>query len=154
MRAAALAAAIIAGFLGVMYLRFSGDTVPAPPTPRLYTAGQPTCVVFRRVSAEGGDPDPNQAADCGAIRAAPEPSPVVTPVPVQRSPYARVVNTDGTCLNIRVLPSTSAAALDRAAEGVFLVDRGQTAESEGIIWLRVATPNGVEGWASTQYLER
>ena len=40
MRAAALAAAVIAGFLGVMYVRFSGDTVPAPEATRTPAAAQ------------------------------------------------------------------------------------------------------------------
>jgi hypothetical protein len=158
MRAAALAAAVIAGFLGVMYVRFSGDTVPAPPTPRPYAAGQPTCTVFRPVSQDVSEPD----ATCGAIRAAFQPSPWPPPAPVppptihptKQEAFARVVNTEGTCLNIRVLPNTSAASLDCAAEGVFLRDLGQVAEAEGVVWLHVSTPAGIEGWASTQYLER
>src|SRR5687768_1773160 len=100
MRAAALAAAVIAGFFGVMYLRFSGDTVPAPPTPRPYAAGQPTCIAFRPVSSEH-DSGP---ATCGAVRAVFQPSPWSPPAPVRpatihstkQGPFARVVNTEGT----------------------------------------------------------
>src|SRR5436309_14700114 len=50
MRAAAIAVAIVAAFVGVMYLRFASDTVPAPPA----GAGGPQCVVFRTAS-DGGD---------------------------------------------------------------------------------------------------
>src|SRR2546426_3490399 len=50
MRAAALAAAVVAAFVGVMYLRFASDSVPKPPA----GAGGPQCVVFRNVS-DGND---------------------------------------------------------------------------------------------------
>jgi len=75
-------------------------------------------------------------------------------VAVQRGPFARVANADGTCLNIRAEPGSASQILDCAAEGVLLRGLGQAAEAEGVIWLRVATPAGVEGWASSQYLER
>jgi len=144
MRAVALAAAVIAGFLGVMYLRFSGDTVPARP----YAAGQPTCVVFRPVSRDGSGPN----ATCGAIRVAFEATPWVPPTPVPR--YARVVNTDGTCLNIRKEPGSAGQVLACEAEGVMLEDLLAGVFLEEITWARVRTPGGIEGWASTQYLER
>src|SRR2546428_8119826 len=50
MRAAALAVAVVAAFVGVMYLRFASDTVPAPPA----GAGGPQCGVFRNIS-DGND---------------------------------------------------------------------------------------------------
>jgi hypothetical protein len=73
---------------------------------------------------------------------------------IQQGPFARVVNTENTCLNIRAEPLPSAGVLDCAAEGVLLRDLGQGADIAGTTWLRVATPAGIEGWASTQYLER
>jgi hypothetical protein len=33
-------------------------------------------------------------------------------------------------------------------------DLGETAEAEGRTWLKVATSDGREGWASTEFLER
>jgi hypothetical protein len=72
---------------------------------------------------------------------------------IQQGPFARVINTEGTCLNIRAEPG-SGAALDCAAEGVLLRDLREFADVAGVTWLRVATPAGLEGWASTQYLER
>jgi hypothetical protein len=148
MRAAALAAAVVAGFLGVMYVRFSGDTVPAPPTPRPYAAGQPSCTVFRPVSQDGSEPN----ATCGAIRAAFEATPFVPPTPVLQ--YARIVNTEGDCLNIRAQPGPSGQVLACEAEGVMLEDLLEGVYLGGITWERVRTPAGIEGWASEQYLER
>jgi hypothetical protein len=158
MRAAALAAAVIAGFLGVMYVRFSGDTVPAPPTPRPYAAGQPTCTVFRPVSQDG--PEPN--ATCGAIDAAfqprpwppPTPGPSPTTHPSKQGPFVRVVNTEGTCLNVRAEPGPAGQVFACEAEGVSLRDLGLTVDVEGVTWLRVVTSAGIEGWASMQYLQR
>jgi hypothetical protein len=39
------------------------------------------------------------------------------------------------------------------AEGVMLGDLLERLVVEGITWARVRTPTGIEGWASTQYLE-
>jgi hypothetical protein len=76
-----------------------------------------------------------------------------TVLAVQRGPFARVVNTDGTCVNIRADPLPSAGILDCAAEGVLLRDSGTTGGPAGE-WLKVVTPAGAEGWANAQYLER
>lgn len=72
---------------------------------------------------------------------------------VLRGPFARVVNT-GSCLNIRAEPGTAAGVLTCAADGVLLRDTGETQEADGATWLRVVTPAGAEGWATTQYLQR
>jgi len=72
---------------------------------------------------------------------------------VLHGPFARVVNT-GSCLNVRAEPGMSAAVLACAADGVLLRDTGEARQADGAIWQRVVTPAGVEGWASTQYLER
>src|SRR2546425_11720755 len=47
MRAAAIAAAVVAAFVGVMYLRFASDSVPGPPPGA--AVGGTQCVVFRNV---------------------------------------------------------------------------------------------------------
>ncbi len=72
---------------------------------------------------------------------------------VQIGPFARVVDT-GLCLNVRVEPSLAAQALDCMADGVLLRDLGEVSEADGVTWVRVSTPAGVEGWASAKYLER
>ncbi len=71
----------------------------------------------------------------------------------QRGPFARVVNTEGTCLNVRSAPNTGAKVLDCAAEGVLLRTDGSTGGHGTDLFLHVFTPSGIEGWASTQYLE-
>ena len=75
-------------------------------------------------------------------------------VAVQRGPFARVVNTDNTCVNVRAEPLPSAGILDCAAERVLLRDLGESMDFAGSTWLHVATPAGAEGWANAQYLER
>ncbi len=72
---------------------------------------------------------------------------------VQIGPFARVVDT-GSCLNVRAEPSLAAQALDCMADGVLLRDFGEMSEADGVTWVRVSTPAGVEGWASAKYLER
>jgi hypothetical protein len=72
---------------------------------------------------------------------------------VMHGPFARVVNT-GDCLNVRQEPGMATATLACAADGVLLQDTGETREADGTTWLHVVTPAGVEGWASSQYLEQ
>ena len=70
-----------------------------------------------------------------------------------RGPFARVVNTGG-CLNVRAEPSLDAGIVGCAADNVLLLDTGETERSGGVTWLRVVGPLGLEGWASTKFLER
>ena len=74
-------------------------------------------------------------------------------VAVQRGPFARVVNTDNTCVNIRSEPGSAGQVVDCAAEGVLLQDLLELQFVEDATWVRVRAPAGVEGWASVQYLE-
>jgi hypothetical protein len=48
----------------------------------------------------------------------------------------------------------AADALTCAADGVLLRDTADTREVDGVTWRRVATPAGVEGWASEEFLNR
>jgi hypothetical protein len=72
---------------------------------------------------------------------------------VLRGPFARVVET-GSCLKVRAEPGMAASVLTCAADDVLLRDTGETQEVDGTTWRRVVTPAGLEGWASSQYLER
>jgi hypothetical protein len=72
---------------------------------------------------------------------------------VLHGPFARVVNT-GSCLNVRAEPAMTASTLTCAADGVLLRDTGETRNVDGIVWCHVVTPAGVEGWATSQFLER
>jgi hypothetical protein len=60
----------------------------------------------------------------------------------------------GDCLNVRETASTAAPVLGCFVDGVLLRDLGETAEADGVTWLKVATPDGRKGWASTEFLER
>src|SRR5207247_8788402 len=87
MRAAALAVAVVAAFVGVMYLRFASDTVPAPPA----GAGGPQCVVFRNVS-DGNDARaqatcrPRFESPAAPVLVQPRP-PMATPPPPTRRTF-------------------------------------------------------------------
>ena len=70
-----------------------------------------------------------------------------------RGPFARVVNTGG-CLNLRAEPTLDAEILRCLADNVLLLDTGETARGADVTWLRVVAPLGLEGWASTAFLER
>jgi hypothetical protein len=72
---------------------------------------------------------------------------------VLQGPFARVVDT-GSCLNVRAEPGMTADVLACAADGVLLRDTGESREVDGATWRRVATPAGIEGWASEEFLER
>lgn len=72
---------------------------------------------------------------------------------VQLGPFARVANT-GSCLNIRAGTSSTSESLYCAADGVLLRDNGETITVDGLDWLSVTTPAGIQGWASTEFLER
>lgn len=77
-------------------------------------------------------------------------------VGVMRGFFSRV-QTPGSCLNVRAEPSLSASILECAADRVLLRGIGQrhageTVEAEGVTWLHVLAPDGVEGWADTAFL--
>ena len=75
-------------------------------------------------------------------------------VAAQHGPFVRVA-TGASCLNVRARPDPAARPLACAADGVLLRDTGLLVEGYGgESWLRVVTPAGVEGWASTAFLER
>lgn len=78
-------------------------------------------------------------------------------VAVMRGFFSRVV-APGSCLNLRAEPSVSASVLACAVNGVLLRGiglrhAGETVEAEGVTWMHVLAPDGVEGWASTAFLE-
>ena len=161
MRAAAAAAAVIIAFLGVMYVRFSGDAVrpAAEPTAspdfgpvRIVARSEATDPMVRACENFTRYPKPPQCqfiSNSDYFRVG-QPSP---PGP-KDVPTVRVVNTDNTCVNIRAAPDPIAKVLDCAAEGVLLQLSGQLADdASGNRWRSVITPSGIEGWASTQYLE-
>jgi hypothetical protein len=55
---------------------------------------------------------------------------------------------------VRETATTSAPIVRCFVDGVLLRDLGETAEADGVTWLKVATPDGRKGWASTEFVER
>lgn len=75
-------------------------------------------------------------------------------IALQSGPFARVA-TGGDCLNVREQPSIGAASLACYRDGVLLGNFfGDTTEADDVTWLKVATPDGREGWASAEFLVR
>lgn len=64
--------------------------------------------------------------------------------------FARVTNLDGPtdCLNIREAPSTE-APITTCVRANVLLPAGERGDSP---WTNVYTPDGTQGWASTDYL--
>lgn len=72
---------------------------------------------------------------------------------LMRGPFVRVVS-PGDCVNVRAAPGNNAPVLNCAAHDVLLVDIGGTSEADGQTWRLLRTPQGDEGWAAAQFLER
>lgn len=70
-------------------------------------------------------------------------------VSYQQGPFAMINAGAGDCLNVRQDPQSGALTLGCLAHGM-LVQRISPAQDG---WMRIRTPAGTEGWASTQYLQ-
>ncbi len=77
-----------------------------------------------------------------------------TPTPEGIAPGAMVVvqGTKGAGLNIREQPTTYAKILGHAKEGTVLQVLDGPRESDGYVWWKVRTPDGVEGWGAENWL--
>lgn len=64
------------------------------------------------------------------------------------------VATGGDCLQVREAPSLTATRIGCYRDGVLLLERGETRIEGGVTWVAVTTPDGHDGWASAQFLER
>lgn len=64
------------------------------------------------------------------------------------------VATGTDCLNVRESPSASATSLGCYRDGVLLFDGGETRIEGATIWVAVTTPDGHDGWASAEFLQR
>lgn len=99
---------------------------------------------------------------------APNPRPAPTPVPAEPTDPTdwapgdtAVVVTDGDCLNFRTAPSLGAENV-RTADGRPICFRDGTRLSvlssptagSGLLWLKVRTEDGREGWVAAQYLAK
>lgn len=64
------------------------------------------------------------------------------------------VATGTDCLNVREAPSAAATSLGCFRDGVLLFETGETRIEGGTTWVAVTTPDGEDGWASAEFLER
>ncbi len=64
------------------------------------------------------------------------------------------IHTGANCLDVRGDPSSSATVVACYADGVLLWERGEARIADGASWLPVMTPDGREGWAPLNALER
>lgn len=72
---------------------------------------------------------------------------------MQQGPFLRVVDVGDRCLPVKAKASPDVENLDCAAERVLLTDLAEASEVDDTTWHRVRTPAGIEGWASSRYLE-
>ena len=87
-------------------------------------------------------------------------APTATPVPPTTIPEADtfdvgddvVVSADGSCLNLRDVPSLSGAKLTCLVEGTSLEVLSEVVEADGWAWVAVRAPGGQAGWVASQYL--
>ncbi len=64
------------------------------------------------------------------------------------------VATGTDCLNVRESPAASATSLGCYRDGVLLFERGETRIEGATTWVAVTAPDGQEGWASAEFLQR
>jgi len=106
----------------------SGQSTPATPSPP--PSGQPPPV--------GASPPPS-------AQAAPPPA---SP-PTER---VRIANADGSSVNVRAEPSTSAQVLAELPEGTELDLAGPDRQVDGRAWRNVKLPGGQAGWIAAAFL--
>ncbi|MGE5594959.1 MAG: SH3 domain-containing protein [Hyphomicrobiales bacterium] len=140
---------VSAGITGVTVADWISPTLaigrvnyPQDPRDNSLFAGLPSLIDFERGTvAPIAEFLPELAAKAGG--------PV--PVAVELGTFLRVSGA-GDCLNVRAEPGTDAAVLGCYADRVLLGDRGESREAGGIAWRAVTTPDGREGWASSEFL--
>jgi hypothetical protein len=75
-------------------------------------------------------------------------------VHIDKGPVRRVT-TGGDCLNVRGDPAVSSTSLGCFRDGVLLHLRTETEQNaDDIAWVAVESPDGSDGWAAAEFLER
>lgn len=116
--------------------------VPPPAS-----SSEPFDVPAVRIDLKAGTLSPLRDLENGI---APHQQPFVAGTVIGR--VLRVANA-GDCLNLREQPSTSAKSLGWYRDGVLFGHRGQQQFADGISWIGVSTPTGLQGCASAEYLD-
>ncbi len=130
------------GLLAANALLTRKATAPAETPPPQGTATQQT--PFGEATAPAGDAGPQVILVPTSTPAEPSPTPL---------PQARVVNTGGAGVNVRLKPTTNAQIAGIAAEGTLVELLGETEQDENFTWERIRTPEGLEGWVVSRFLE-
>ena len=153
---------------------------PAAPSPSPAVRPSPPVVIVPRPGqAPGGSPAvkaPGDQAPAGALPAPPQmvvelatPPRLAPTAPPSQSPAAgasppaqasgvqpgqafTVSGTDGAGARLRAQPTTDAPTLTVIADTTPVIVVGPDRVADGITWRQVRTPNGVEGWISSQFL--
>ncbi len=82
------------------------------------------------------------------------PGPTPTPEGIAPGVMVVVKGTQGVGLNIREQPTTYAKILGHAREGTVLKVLDGPRESDGYVWWKLQTPDGIEGWGAEDWLAR
>ncbi len=111
--------------------------------------------VGRSTASAAPQPTVVKPTPTAAPTAVPQPSPappVATPTPVPDKPKTMIVaNTDGQGVYLRRTPKLN----DRVkawVEGTKVEVSGSPVDGDGVQWLKVKTPDGVEGYIPSQFL--
>ncbi|MGE3909870.1 MAG: SH3 domain-containing protein [Chloroflexota bacterium] len=67
--------------------------------------------------------------------------------------HFRVARVSPDPLNLRAEPTTASAVLGRLAEGTLVEPLGPARDADGHVWVKVETPDDLEGWASAMFLD-
>ncbi len=130
------------GLLAANALLTRKASAPAEtPPPQSTAAQQPP---FGKATAPAGDAGPQVVLAATSTPAQPSPTPL---------PQARIINTGGAGVNVRLKPSTSAQIAGIAAEGTLVELLGETERDETFTWTHIRTPDGLEGWVVSRFLE-
>jgi hypothetical protein len=121
-----------------------GDEATATPTATLELAPTATLTLIR----------PTVPISVTNTVVLPVGTPVETAPPTTIEPGAMVVvtGTGGAGLRVREQPTTYAKILVTAREGTVLIVLEGPRDSDGYVWWRLRTPDGIEGWAAATYL--
>lgn len=118
--------------------------LPEPPSLETPTA-TPTVDPFFGALATPG------AANAQTPTTGPALSGDATPTPTD-IPTAEIFNTQGLGVNMRAEPGFDGAIVIVVAEGATVTLLGEREEADGLLWYRVQTEAGIQGWIADLYL--
>ena len=106
-----------------------------------------------RTKRSGGKSRSRKSRRSDAPSMASRPSGSGRPTPSGETLHFRVARVSPDSLNLRTGPSTSAAVVTQLKEGTLLEPLGPAADAGGLVWVRVETNSGLQGWAAASFLD-